>query len=88
MEDINASVRAAFNKLLTKSSEPHVLSFDDARRIGVSLEQKKYFAVNGSALCVALNNSNECKEGDLVLSVGYQHILFKIRHSCMNEYAN
>ena len=33
--------------------------------------RRQYFAVNGSALCVALNNSNECKEDDIVLSVGY-----------------
>ena len=32
---------------------------------------QKYFAVNGSALCVALQNSSECKEGNIVLSVGY-----------------
>ena len=34
-------------------------------------EYKKYFAVNGSALCVALHSSSECREGDVVLSVGY-----------------
>ena len=39
-----------------------------------SQKQQKHFAVNGSALCVALNNSNECKEDDIVLSVGYHDI--------------
>ena len=40
------------------------------------MKYKKRFAVNGSALCVALHNSSECKEGNIVLSVGYH--IFKV----------
>ena len=39
-----------------------------------------YFAVNGSALCVALNKSNECQEGDIVLSVGCEQISYGVYH--------
>ena len=45
------------------------------KRINVQKYQM-YFAMNGSALSVALNNKNECKESDIVLSVGYHKILF------------
>ena len=38
-------------------------------------KHQKYFAVNGSALCVALNNSNKYREDDIVLSVGYHRLL-------------
>ena len=38
-------------------------------------KHQKYFAVNGSALCVALHNSNEYREDDIVLSVGYHKLL-------------
>ena len=37
---------------------------------------QKYLAVNGSTLCVALNNGNENKEGDIVLSVGYHNMRY------------
>ena len=36
---------------------------------------QKNFAVNSSALCVALTNSNEYREDDVVLSVGYHKLL-------------
>ena len=41
------------------------------RKLDVSQKYQKYFAVNGSALCVALNKRNGCNESDTVLSVGY-----------------
>ena len=39
------------------------------------LKYQMHFAVNGSALCVALNNSNECKEGDILVAVGYHKLV-------------
>ena len=39
-------------------------------------KQQKFFAVNGSSLCDSLANSSECKESDIVLSVGYHKILY------------
>ena len=45
--------------------------------ISVSLpKQQKFLIVNDSALCVALYNSSDCKEGDIVLSVGYHSFPF------------
>ena len=47
------------------------------------LRYQKYFAVNGSALCVALNNNYECtrkKKGEIVLSVGYHKSLSTNHH--------
>ena len=46
-------------------------------------KKQKYFAVNGSALCVALNKTNECKESANVLSVGYHKGL---NNSVTNKY--
>ena len=46
------------------------------RKLDALQKYQKYFVVNGSALWVALNNSNECKEGDIVLSVGYHKMVF------------
>ena len=46
---------------------------------------RKYFAVNGSAVCLALNNGNECTEGDIVLLVGYHTGLYMGRYRYENE---
>ena len=48
------------------------------RKINASLKYQKYFAVNGSTLCVALNNSKECEESDIVLSVGHHMGLMEL----------
>ena len=63
MEDISPSVREEFK--IRNFNPGHFFLH----------KQQKYFAVNGSALCIALNRS-DCKEGDIVLSVGYHNILF------------
>ena len=67
---------------------------DISRSIGNVFKRKrdtlqKYktnFAVNDSALCVALNNSNECKERDIVLSVGYHTGIFLSREDKCHNY--
>ena len=46
---------------------------------------RKYFAVNGSAICLALNNGNECTEDDIVLLVGYHTGLYMGRYRYENE---
>ena len=54
-------------------------------------KQQKYLAVNGSALCVAWNNSNECKKDNIVLSVGYYNIrlspVYSHEYSCCSACA-
>ena len=52
---------------------------------GLPEHYSKYFAVNGSALCAALNKTNECKESDTVLSVGYHEGLYSsVTHTYYN----
>ena len=73
MEVISSSVREAFKPrhfTLQKHQQKH----------------QKYFAVNGSSLCVALYNSNKCTEGDIVLSVGSHNILFVDLKLQLNNY--
>ena len=49
--------------------------FKERRNLGQKYQMN--FAVNGSDLCVALNKEGECKEGYIVLSVGYHKSIFK-----------
>ena len=66
MEDISPSIRNTFD-----------FHFNNQFHIGDTLKRHfLYFAVNDSALCVSL--SSECKEGDIVLSVGYHNQILKI----------
>ena len=61
VEDISTSIRNTF--------------FRFNIQIGTLKKYLLHFAVNGSALCVAL--SSECKEGDVVLSVGHHNLIHK-----------
>ena len=45
--------------------------FKVCESIGEATKGQKYFAVNGSDLCVAFNISNQCMDSDIVLAVTY-----------------
>ena len=48
-------------------------------------KHQKYFAVNGSALCVGLSNSSECKDSNIVLAVGFNAAIFNVNdETCFN----
>ena len=67
VEDISPSASEAFKWRIFYYYEWRI---DDLSK------QFKFLIVNDSALCVALYNSRDCKEGDIVLSVGYHSIPF------------